>query len=107
MAEHGTGIKISDLKDDAVAVASDGKRAFAIVKHAGKVMALDGICTHKGGPLGKGSVKDDCLVCPWHGGMFNLGDGKASEDTPWVTDIKAYRTRVDVNTGEIFIGDEL
>ena len=29
------------------------------------------LCIHRGAPLSKGWVKDDCLVCPYHGYRFD------------------------------------
>ncbi len=34
-------------------------------------------CVHRGGSLGMGLVKDDCVVCPYHGWRFG-GDGKCT-----------------------------
>jgi phenylpropionate dioxygenase-like ring-hydroxylating dioxygenase large terminal subunit len=32
-------------------------------------------CVHRGGSLSRGTIKDDCIVCPYHGWRFG-GDGK-------------------------------
>lgn len=40
----------------------------------GKVHALADRCPHRGAPLSKGSVREGCLVCPYHGWRFK-GDG--------------------------------
>jgi nitrite reductase/ring-hydroxylating ferredoxin subunit len=29
--------------------------------------ALDGVCPHQGGPLGKGTLSGCIVTCPWHG----------------------------------------
>src|SRR5688572_31205012 len=42
---------------------------------AGKAACLSNICTHRGGSLGDGKVKGDCVECPYHGWQFN-GDGQ-------------------------------
>ncbi len=36
----------------------------------GKVHALADCCPHRGAPLSKGSVREGCLVCPYHGWRF-------------------------------------
>lgn len=42
----------------------------------GDFFALDGICPHNGGPLGKGTL-DGCIVtCPWHGWQFDVKNGQ-------------------------------
>ncbi|UNX54003.1 Rieske 2Fe-2S domain-containing protein [Georgenia sp. TF02-10] len=41
----------------------------------GNLQALAATCTHLGGPLEEGEVKDGCVTCPWHGSTFRLEDG--------------------------------
>ena len=101
--EQKLGIKISDLEDDMVIEVDAGAENLAVVKHNGRLRVLQGKCTHEGGDLGKGHVDNEYLICPLHAGAFSLETGAASENTPWVTDIKTYRTRVDNITGEIYV----
>ena len=103
MAEHKLSIKAGDLEDGRVVSVTVLGNELALLKHEGKIHALDGKCTHQGGPLGKGRVEGGRLICPWHNGAFDIGTGAASEDTPWVTGIRAYRTRIESGTGEIYI----
>ena len=28
-----------------------------------------------GGPLGEGTIAEDCVTCPWHGSIFRFADG--------------------------------
>jgi nitrite reductase (NADH) small subunit len=42
----------------------------------GQFHALDGICPHQGGPLGKGRLNGCILTCPWHGWQFNVATGQ-------------------------------
>jgi phenylpropionate dioxygenase-like ring-hydroxylating dioxygenase large terminal subunit len=42
---------------------------------AGAAHVLSNTCVHRGGSLSKGQVKDDCVVCPYHGWRYG-GDGK-------------------------------
>ena len=41
----------------------------------GAAHVLADTCVHRGGSLGAGLVKDNCVVCPYHGWRF-AGDGK-------------------------------
>ncbi len=53
-----------------------GDRVVALFNVAGKFYALDGVCPHQGGPLGKGFL-DGCIVtCPWHGFQFDVTTGQ-------------------------------
>lgn len=42
----------------------------------GELFAIDGICAHQGGPLGKGQLEGCTLTCPWHGWQYDVSTGK-------------------------------
>jgi nitrite reductase/ring-hydroxylating ferredoxin subunit/uncharacterized membrane protein len=46
-----------------------------VARQHGKVCALAEHCSHLGGPLSEGTLKDGSIVCPWHGSEFGLEDG--------------------------------
>jgi nitrite reductase/ring-hydroxylating ferredoxin subunit len=51
-------------------------RVVAVFNVDGEFFALDGVCPHQGGPLGKGEM-DGCIVtCPWHGWQFDVRNGR-------------------------------
>jgi phenylpropionate dioxygenase-like ring-hydroxylating dioxygenase large terminal subunit len=41
---------------------------------AGQAHCLSNTCSHRGGSLSSGNIKDDCIQCPYHGWRFD-GDG--------------------------------
>jgi nitrite reductase/ring-hydroxylating ferredoxin subunit/uncharacterized membrane protein len=47
-----------------------------LVRQRGRLCALAHPCTHMGGPLSEGELKDGSVVCPWHGSEFRLDDGE-------------------------------
>jgi nitrite reductase (NADH) small subunit len=53
-----------------------GGRIIALFNVAGKFHALDGICPHQGGPLGKGQLAGCIVTCPWHGFQFDVTTGQ-------------------------------
>jgi nitrite reductase (NADH) small subunit len=53
-----------------------GDRIVALFNVDGQMYALDGICPHQGGPLGKGTLCGEVLSCPWHGWQFNVTNGQ-------------------------------
>ena len=55
-------------------VASD--RIVALFNVGGRFYALDGICPHQGGPLGKGTLSGCVVTCPWHGFQFDVTNGQ-------------------------------
>lgn len=52
-----------------------GERIVAVFRHGGNWFAMDGMCSHQGGPLAEGTVKDGCVTCPWHGWQYDLATG--------------------------------
>jgi nitrite reductase/ring-hydroxylating ferredoxin subunit len=53
-----------------------GERIVALYHVDDEFYALDGVCPHQGGPLGKGRL-DGCIVtCPWHGWQFDVRNGE-------------------------------
>lgn len=48
----------------------------------GQFGAVSGVCLHYGGPLGKGTIENDYLVCPWHQWMFHRVTGEARPGIP-------------------------
>ena len=53
-----------------------GDRIVALFNVDGNYYALDGICPHQGGPLGKGSLCGAIVTCPWHGFQFDVTSGQ-------------------------------
>lgn len=51
-------------------------RVFAVYNVDGQFHAIDGICPHAGGPLGKGTLRGGVVTCPWHGWQFHVATGQ-------------------------------
>ena len=51
-------------------------RIIALFNVDGEFHALDGICPHQGGPLGKGKLTGCIVTCPWHGWQFDVKTGQ-------------------------------
>ena len=63
------------MESTPVEIVASGK-VFAVVSVRGQISVLDGICAHAGGPLGKGSMRNNIVTCPWHGWQFNVETGR-------------------------------
>ena len=87
-------LKTVEVPEGKVAKAKLGEKEFAIICLGGAFYCIDGVCTHEGGPLGEGSLDDGVLVCPLHEGRFDVKTGAADPETDWVTDVRAYKTKV-------------
>jgi nitrite reductase/ring-hydroxylating ferredoxin subunit len=49
---------------------------LALFNVDGSFFALDGVCPHQGGPLGKGVLAGCVVTCPWHGWQFDVTSGQ-------------------------------
>jgi phenylpropionate dioxygenase-like ring-hydroxylating dioxygenase large terminal subunit len=58
--------------------------SLVLFRSQGKIHVLADRCPHRGAPLSKGSVRDGCLVCPYHGWRFE-GSG-ACRSIPGLND---------------------
>ncbi len=72
--------KATDLPEGQLAggeFAAGGERIpLVLLKRGDQVYALNGTCTHMGGPLAEGKLVGEwCVECPWHGSQFDLRDG--------------------------------
>ena len=53
-----------------------GDLVLALCNVDGHFYALDSICPHAGGPLGKGALDGTVVTCPWHGWQFDVVSGR-------------------------------
>lgn len=60
------------------AVEANGRR-IALFNVDGSFHAIDGICPHRGGPLGEGFLKGTVVTCPWHFWQYDVVTGKAND----------------------------
>jgi nitrite reductase/ring-hydroxylating ferredoxin subunit len=103
MARYSTAFRKGDLQEGKpVRVDVDGK-AIVLASVSGQVYAMDAICSHEGGPLEDGTIKEYSLICPWHQGIFDIRTAKASPQTDWVTDLHSYGVVIEEKSGLISI----
>lgn len=68
--------------------------SIVVFNIAGKLFAIEDVCSHDDGPLGDGEFEDDFeIACPRHGARFDVRNGHALT-LPAVEDIPAYPVRV-------------
>jgi nitrite reductase/ring-hydroxylating ferredoxin subunit/uncharacterized membrane protein len=65
----------STLADNSMIRAKTNDADALLVRQHARVCGLAHSCSHAGGPLSEGTLKDGSVVCPWHGSEFRLGDG--------------------------------
>jgi nitrite reductase/ring-hydroxylating ferredoxin subunit len=50
---------------------------IALANVAGTLFATDGVCLHRGGPLGEGELDGRVLTCPLHGWTYDVTTGQS------------------------------
>ncbi len=66
---------------------------IVLTKCSGRILGLADTCSHLGGPLSEGKLKDCTIQCPWHGSRFSLETGEVL-DGPAVHPQARVETRV-------------
>lgn len=104
----GEAIKVatlSDLPPGTCRQVDAGGRSVAVFNVGGTMHAIDGTCTHRGGPLGEGELDGTIVTCPWHGAQFDVTTGQVV-GPPAERSVAAYKVvldgediRVDVSQG--------
>lgn len=46
-----------------------------LLRQGGEIVAISATCSHLGGPLDEGELRDGTVTCPWHGSVFCVSDG--------------------------------
>jgi len=85
---EGTGVQVD----------VDG-RAVAVFNVDGTFYAIDGICLHRGGPVGEGDLEGTTVTCPWHGFQYNVTTGRNIMDP----DIGLTQHHVKVEEGVVLV----
>jgi multimeric flavodoxin WrbA/nitrite reductase/ring-hydroxylating ferredoxin subunit len=67
---------VSGLKEPALRQLEIDGVAIALSWRKGAFSAVSGECNHVKGPLGKGKLRGDYIVCPWHGWKFHRATGR-------------------------------
>lgn len=65
-----------DLKEYTPTVVDVGGVPVFLLRRGDQIFAMHDRCTHRGGPLHKGKLEGDTIVCPWHGSCFRVTDGE-------------------------------
>ncbi|HUP20263.1 MAG TPA: DUF2231 domain-containing protein [Gemmatimonadota bacterium] len=76
-----------------------------LARTAGGWHAVDGLCTHEGGPLCDGMLVEGKIQCPWHGSRFDVATGAVEAgpaDEPlgtWRVEVADGKVRVEAPEG--------
>jgi nitrite reductase/ring-hydroxylating ferredoxin subunit/multimeric flavodoxin WrbA len=78
MNEPGEWIDVGaaeDFKRAPLREAKLGERLVAVSYKDGKFGVISNVCNHVGGPLGRGHIEGEFVVCPWHQYRFHRCTG--------------------------------
>jgi len=78
MSEAGEWIDVgaaADFKDKPLREAKVGDKLVAVSFQDGKFGVISNVCNHVGGPLGRGRLDGEFVVCPWHQYKFHRCTG--------------------------------
>jgi nitrite reductase (NADH) small subunit len=75
MSEKHRVASLDEIRTDTGLEVTASGRVIALFKTANGVRAIDGICAHAGGPVGKGSIDGNVVTCPWHGWQYDVNTG--------------------------------
>jgi nitrite reductase/ring-hydroxylating ferredoxin subunit/multimeric flavodoxin WrbA len=79
MNEPGEWIDVGaadDFRRGPLTEAKLGERLVAVSYKDGKFGVISNVCNHVGGPLGKGRLDGEFVVCPWHQYKFHRCTGE-------------------------------
>ena len=52
------------------------RHQIAVFLYDGRLRAISNTCNHKGGPLCEGRLREEYVMCPWHGWEYSVLTGK-------------------------------
>ncbi|PHS12993.1 MAG: ferredoxin [Blastopirellula sp.] len=75
-----------------------GTSIVAVIQVEEQFFAIDGICAHQGGPVGKGQMCGHVVTCPWHGWQYDVRSGKHE-----LSEIHQQSFEVEIRDSELWI----
>jgi nitrite reductase/ring-hydroxylating ferredoxin subunit/uncharacterized membrane protein len=66
---------LTDVPDGGMKRVDASGYPVLLARRGGQIDAIGAICSHQGGPLEEGTLKEGAVTCPWHGSTFCVRDG--------------------------------
>jgi nitrite reductase/ring-hydroxylating ferredoxin subunit/hemoglobin-like flavoprotein len=95
--------KIAEVAPGQARVLSIEGKAVAVFNLDGQFYATQAECTHQGGPLDQGDIKQDTITCPLHGSCFNIKTGEVVNG-PAKRALKTFSVKIDGAIGRVEVG---
>ena len=84
-----------DLRDGKMVRLDYPPNDVLVAEVDGTLVAIEDACNHAGASLCDGPREGDCVSCPLHGYIFELGTGKLVEPEGLCEDQRAFRVTVE------------
>ena len=84
----------ADVEDGAMKCFDVAGKEILVIRAQGRLFAIDALCSHGLAYLEEGSLEGCNIVCPLHGGCFDIRTGAATKH-PAVKPIAVYPVRED------------
>ena len=94
MHEFERAIDATEVPDPGKTLVEVEGEMIALFHVGGQWFAIDDVCTHDGGPLADGELRDHKIACPRHGAKFDIRTG-AALTMPAVRPTRAHETKVE------------
>jgi nitrite reductase/ring-hydroxylating ferredoxin subunit len=85
--------KIDDFPVRSMRRVQAGDRIIVLANIDGRLYAFSNSCTHRGGALDEGELDSNVVICPLHGGQFDVRTGKVVSPPP-TKDLVMYDVQV-------------
>jgi metal-sulfur cluster biosynthetic enzyme/nitrite reductase/ring-hydroxylating ferredoxin subunit len=94
MSDFRQVLAVSDVPDPGKTLVEVDGEMVAVFHVGGSFYAIDDVCTHDGGPLADGELRDHKIACPRHGAKFDIRTG-AALSMPAVRPTRAHDVKVE------------
>lgn len=94
MAEFIRVAASSEIPDPGKTLVEVDGEMVAVFHVGGQFYAIDDVCTHDGGPLADGELRNHTISCPRHGAKFDIRTGSALT-MPAVRSTRAHDVKVE------------
>lgn len=94
MADFHRVAAVTEVPDPGKTLVEVDGEMVAVFHVAGQWYAIDDVCTHDGGPLADGELRNHSIACPRHGAKFDIRTG-AALTMPAVRPTRAHEVKVE------------
>ena len=95
-------VKIDEVKEKGVVRLPFPPFDICVAYVDGEVFAIEDACNHAGASLAEGWLEDKCIVCPMHGYVFDLKNGKLLRPRGLCGDQRKFRVAIEGDEAAVY-----